>query len=590
MTFRARVLIASIVVALAPLIVLTIGIRREVDRALTAQYRARVQELVAVIREDMARQNRTVDARLSALASGVAADARVRAAVLLGQESPAVLDWAGRAMPLAGLDYLMLLDPSGRILSSGHFRNEYDRHATAVDSVLRTTDGPVLVRARTAEGSFLALARGYVFEMGGRRFLLAGGIAVDQGFLDRLARQQGAGDPSVMLLGPGGVDALADSAAAVDAGVAPGNAGSPPPSGAGPGAMRAELALPFLDDATPTPVLDTARVVVTHSLAPLAALERRMDLWFGGGLVVVLLLALLIAHAVSTRVSRPLAELAGKTRRLNLDRLDVDFRSTRLDEIGTLSRLMGAMVERLKASVVDLRQAERRATVGDLARQVNHDIRNGLVPIRNVVRHLAEVAGESPDELAPVFAERQGTLDGGIAYLESLASTYARLSPRAERRPTDVNEVARGVVRDAVVPTGARLRTGLAEPLPRVAADPVVLRRIIENLVVNALESLEGPGEVVVGTFAEGGPQGARVVLTVEDTGRGVEPTQLERIFEDFFSTKPDGTGLGLSIVQRLVADLGGRIDVRSEPGRGTRFRVELPSLEGSAGAHEEAR
>jgi len=79
-------------------------------------------------------------------------------------------------------------------------------------------------------------------------------------------------------------------------------------------------------------------------------------------------------------------------------------------------------------------------------------------------------------------------------------------------------------------------------------------------------------------------------VLTVEDTGRGVEPAQLERIFEDFFSTKPDGTGLGLSIVRRLVADLGGRIDVRSEPGRGTRFRVELPSLEGSAAAHEEAQ
>ncbi len=558
MTFRARVLVASVVAAVAPLAVLTIGIRHEVEKRLTAQYRARVDALTAVIREDLARSVDEVDARLDALAAGIEDDARVRAAVLRGGEQPDVLDWAGRAMPLAGLDYLMLLDSSGRILSSGHFRNEYDRRAAVVDSLLDRSDGPVLVRARTAEGSFLALARARRVELGRRRFALAGGIEVDRGFLDRLARGGEAGGLSVALLQPD------DSTRRVPARAA----------------VTAELALPYLDDTAPLPALDTARIVVTHSLAPLAAVQRGMDAWFLVGLGGALLLAVLIGSAVSARVTRPLTELAAKTRRVDLDRLDVDFRSDRRDEVGSLSRLMAAMVERLRTSVAQLRRAERRAAVGDMARQVNHDIRNGLLPIRNVIRHLAEVAEASPSEVAPVFVERQGTLEGGIAYLEGLASTYARLSPRADRRPCDLNEVARAVVRDAPVPEGASLRAELDERVARVAADPVVLRRIVENLVVNALESLDGSGSVVVSTAGGRDERGPTVTLTVADTGRGMDAERVERIFEDFFSTKPDGTGLGLSIVRRLVTDLGGRIDVDSEPGRGSRFQVELPGLE----------
>ncbi len=569
MTFRTRVLIACLVVSIASLAMLTFGIRQEVDRTITAQYRARVEGLIAVIREDMARRNRAVDERLGALASSVEGDARVRAAALRRDDSSALIDWAGRTMPLAGLDYLMLLDGSGRILSSGHFRNEYDRRASVLDSLLTRAHGPVLVRARTAEGSFLALVRGRAFDMGGRRFLLAGGLTVDRQFLDRLAREEGDRGLSVTLVGP--AERTTQSPVAQSA-----------------GAMTARLSLPYLDDAAAVPVVDTAHVVVSHSLAPLAALERRMDVWFAGGLAAAALLALLIAHAVATRATRPLTELADKTRRLDLERLDVDFRSTRSDEVGSLARLMAAMVERLKASVAHLRQAERRATVGDMARQVNHDIRNGLLPIRNVVRHLAEVSRESPGDLAQVFEEREGTLDAGIAYLEDLASTYARLSPRADRPPSDLNDVARAVVRDAVAPVGATVRADLTEPIPRVAADPVVLRRIVENLVVNAIDSLEGAGSVVVGTAGGNAADGSTVSLIVEDTGRGMDAKQVEHIFEDFYSTKPEGTGLGLSIVRRLVADLGGRVDVESHPGRGTRFRIELPALDAGGATRAE--
>lgn len=572
MSFRTRVLAACLVAAVVPLAVLTLGIRQEVERRLTAQYRQRVDALVSVIREDLDRQGRAVDDRLAALAGALEGNARVRAAVLLGEERTEVLDWAGREMSLAGLDYLVLLDGAGRILSSGHFRNEYDRVASGLASLLGGTSGSVLVRARTAEGSLLALARARAFEMGGRPFALAGGVAVDRAFLERLARGERTGGIAVALVAPEAEPGAGSTAR--DA-----------------GAMTSELPLPWLDDTGGSiPALDTARVAVAHSLAPLAALQRRMDLWFVGGLATALVLAVVIAQVVSARVTRPLTELAAKTRRLDLDRLDVDFRSRRRDEVGSLARLMAAMVDRLRAGAAQLRQAERRATVGDMARQVNHDIRNGLLPIRNVIRHLTDVARENPAELAPVFAERQATLDGAVAYLESLATTYARLSPRADRRPTDVNGVVRAVVRGASVPAGATLREALDPSLPRVAADPVPLRRVLENLVVNALESLEGGGSVTVATSAEGGPRGPTVAITVSDTGRGMDAEQVEHAFEDFFTTKREGTGLGLSIVRRLVADLGGRVAVESTPGRGTRFRVELPALEDSTVASTTSR
>jgi signal transduction histidine kinase len=211
---------------------------------------------------------------------------------------------------------------------------------------------------------------------------------------------------------------------------------------------------------------------------------------------------------------------------------------------------------------------------------VNHDLRNGLLPIRNVIRHLSEVARESPQELSSVFVEREGTLQGGIGYLESLATNYARLSPPADRVSCDLNAIIRTALRDAPVNERARVQLELSPDAPRVSADPIALRRIIENLGVNAIESLDnGTGVVRVNTSVSGPPGQRRVTIVVADTGVGIAPDQLDHIFDDFYTTKERGSGLGLSIVRRLVADLGGRIQVESERGRGTRFVIELPGV-----------
>lgn len=574
MTFRARLRLASVLIALAPVIGFALIVRYEMTRRLTGQYQGRVASRVAVIEQDLRAESEGVAAALSALSGALRDDNRFRRAAVDGvvAERPYLLDYAATAMRLTGLAMLQVQDERGRILSSGHFRMEYDRLEPRLPELLaQPRDELALVQARTPESPFLALARVDSFQMGGRRFYLVGGISAERRFLADLAREP---ELTVALVYPGGT-------VTSGAGESPG-APAIGAASAGPGEgdedVVAWLDVPFVDAERGT--IEPARIRVTHSLAELQALRRNIDLWILLAVVSTLVVAILLANWLSTRISRPLVELARKTSRIDLDRLDIDFGSRRRDEIGALSRLLGSMTDRLRASAGRIKDAERRATLGELARQVNHDIKNGLMPIRNVFRHLAQVAKEQPDQLANVLEERRATLDAGISYLENLASNYARLYPKLDRHPCDLNDVVRQVVGAAASPGAGELRIDLSAEDPVVMGDAVVLRRIVENLLDNAVDSLGGQsGTVTVSTRLQATPAGPpRVHLAVTDSGRGMSEGERERAFDDFFTTKEHGTGLGLSIVRRLVTDLGGSIRAESVVGKGSRFTVELPT------------
>jgi signal transduction histidine kinase len=585
-SFRVRLLFAFLFVILVAMVVFAFAVRREVGSRLTAQYQRRVNSLVSVIEEDLQGESDVIAATLGGLREVVANDNRFRRGAVdrLAAERRYVLDFAETAMRLTGLSMLQVQDESGRIISSGHFRNEYDRLEPELPELLRTVpSGLALAEARTPEGPFLALVRADSVRMGGRRFDLVGGIVVGQSLLARLARGE---ELRVTLAYPGGVlssAGIVDTAIAA-AGVAADSAGVQATSD---DSIADEFAIPFAD--AERGQLEAARLVVTHSLTELQALRRRIDIWFLTALGATALVALVLANWLAARISRPLAELAGKTSRIDLDRLDIDFGSRRKDEIGALSRLLGAMTDRLRASASRLREAERRATLGELARQVNHDIKNGLLPIRNVFRHLLQVAREAPGDLPTIFGERRGTLDSSIEYLESLASNYARLYPRLEPRSCDVTAVIRQVVGGVGGSGDVAIELRLPDHLPPVRADLVALRRIVENLVDNAVESIDGPGTITIAAelaAAEAGER-ARVRITIADTGCGMSEDQRARIFDNFYTTKADGTGLGLSIVRRLISDLDGTIRVESGEGQGSCFTVELPADDATAARRE---
>src|SRR5437899_4885838 len=185
MKFRTRLLIAFGVVVLIPLLVFGLGIRREMTKRVTEEYERRVIALVGVINSDIAREDDRIRARLAALKTSLADDDRFRGVVVRGEERGYALDYAGNAMRVAGLDFLQIQDDEGRIVSSGHFRNEFDRLGPALPG---GGNGSALVRAAAAEGPFLALVSSDTLRIGPKRFRLVGGVAVDSQFLARLAR------------------------------------------------------------------------------------------------------------------------------------------------------------------------------------------------------------------------------------------------------------------------------------------------------------------------------------------------------------------------------------------------------------------
>jgi len=526
-------LLAFAAVVLIPIALLALGIRQDITRRLSNEYQVRVDSVVEVIGEDLGLESAAIGERLVSLKNALLNDQRFRLAVAgLETEQAYLANYAANAMRLTGLSLLHIQDGEGRVISSGSDRD------------------------------LLALGRRDSFMVGDQTFTLIGGIAVDQAFLARLAR-----DPAtaVSLRYPGGEM----SSSKTDSG--------------GKDAAVGELDVQLIHSRASGSIADVqARLRVTQSMAPLRALLRSADSWFLATAAGTGLTALVLAVWVSSRISRPLAALAEKTAVLDLDRLDVQFEEAPArdaDEVGRLSRLLGELTSRLRSSTARVREAERRATVGDLARQVNHDIKNGLIPLRNVMRHLSEVQRDDPASLAAVYAERRQTVDSSISYLETLATSYARLSPPANRRPCDLNALIADVASAAQARERVDVETDLAGTLPNVIGDPIAFRRILENLVANAVDSLESkPGRVTISTASTQRDGEAAVRMTVADTGRGMTADEAGRIFNDFYTTKEGGTGLGLSIVRRLVMDVQGTISVESAPGRGTRIIIEIPA------------
>ena len=555
MSFRTRLLLGFAAATLLSLSLLAVGVRQQLTARVTAQHERRVDALARVAMQDLARENADVSQRLHSLVGSLADDNHFRLAV---QGAPAersfLLDWAGSAMRLSGLSMLQLQDEAGRILSSGHFRNEYDRLEPQLPRLLASAaDRPTVVKVRAPEGPMLVLARVDSMHIGSRVLTLVGGMAIDETFFNRFARDS---EVAVSLITPNDT-VSSDSTKAPDETL-----------------VSATQQLAYIGPAADSMAVAPARIVVTHTSGELEALRHDVNRWFAVALAAAAVAGLAIAFWLSTGLSKPLAALARATSSISLEGPELDLATQRDDEIGTVARRFGVMGRRLRASAVQLLDAERRATRGEMARQVNHDVKNGLIPIRNVVQHLAQVQQREPERLAAVFAERRGTLDSSIAYLDTLARNYARLTPRIDRRPFDASAVARDAARSATVDSVA-VATRIADAPATAFGDPVLLRRILDNLLRNAIESLPSSGGTVTLETTRGPRGGVRMIVV--DTGRGMTDEELTRAFEDFHTTKAGGTGLGLSVVRRLAADLQADLRVESVPGRGTTFTLDLP-------------
>jgi nitrogen fixation/metabolism regulation signal transduction histidine kinase len=233
--------------------------------------------------------------------------------------------------------------------------------------------------------------------------------------------------------------------------------------------------------------------------------------------------------------------------------------------------------------ITELLQAQREAAWGEVARRLAHEIKNPLTPIQlSAERMRHKLLAGLGEQDAQVLDRGVHTIVQQVETMKRMVnafSEYAR-SPAMQVSPVDLNQLVGEVADLYRAQAGAvAIRTELDRTLGEVDADRGRLRQILNNLVTNSLEALEGAAEprIEIRTEAAAGEAEPGVVLTVSDNGPGIPRELLARIFEPYVTSKPRGTGLGLAIVKRLVEEHGGRIEAENQPEGGARLRVMLP-------------
>jgi two-component system sensor histidine kinase AtoS len=251
---------------------------------------------------------------------------------------------------------------------------------------------------------------------------------------------------------------------------------------------------------------------------------------------------------------------------------------SRMRDVG--GRALGAVVtiedvSEVKALTDHLIRADRLAALGELTAGVAHEVRNPLGIIRASVQ-LVEDAHTDPERAREATRVIKQEIDRLDKVIKALLDFGRPSTPTL--RPTNIEDVVADVVlftRRFAGQARVDIETEYAASMPLVSGDADQLKQVFVNLVSNAVQAMEGSGGTIkVRVWDDDG----FVFVSVTDTGKGIPPEDLGKIFDPFYSTRDDGTGLGLTIVHRIVDQHGGRIEVESVPGAGTTFTVALPS------------
>ena len=248
-------------------------------------------------------------------------------------------------------------------------------------------------------------------------------------------------------------------------------------------------------------------------------------------------------------------------------------------EVERLNDELTGTLRRLETAQEELLVAERMATVGRLSLKVAHEVRNPIAAIELNAEMLQEIVGgggagkEREEAVGLVTAIREQ-----VTALDALTEEYLAFArfPKPHFEDESVNHLLQELadfVRPVATRQGLSLSVDVDPALPLMEIDRTLMRQAILNLVKNGLEALSRGGSLTLTTRLEGD----HVTIAVSDTGAGISPEIGERLFEQFFTTKPQGTGLGLSITRQITDEHGGEIAWANRPGGGTTFTIRLP-------------
>ena len=600
MTFRTKLLVVFLLALLSSVGVIAVGVTIVARRAFDEMNQHYSDALVGQFEREVDRHKQNIANRVQGIAD---AEGTVRMAIDLSRPQADVSVYVNDAHGVAQshqLDFLDFVANDGSIISS----NEWPaRFGYKMDWVTQTADwtpvGAFLTKVDTQDGPAVGLMSVSTVRVGDKNLYIVGGERLGKDFLASLVLP--AGMRALLYLN---LDPNFDASNLVDQ--------------AGP-VTEGERFAPFIAQERQEPHEQTFKILwsgtamsaegfhalplvgrsndllgvllVGSSQRQMAALEQRIAVLALGVIAMGLFFGILMSWWGAARVTRPVRRLSEGAREVAEGNWNarVDVRGH--DEVAQLSRAFNRMTEQLSEQRERLVQAERVAAWRELARRLAHELKNPLFPLQTTVENLRRAKEQGEDgrnQFEEVFQESTGILLSEIDNLKKIVgrfSDFARM-PQPELARVNLNDLVREIVKlfeaqfSAVGRPPITPELHLEEDLPPVQADATLLRRAIENLVLNAMDAMPAGGVLMLRTSHEGGD----VSLEISDTGSGLTPEECERLFTPYYTTKQHGTGLGLAIVQSVVSDHGGRISVESEAGVGTSFHIHLPVKPGPRG------
>jgi signal transduction histidine kinase len=323
----------------------------------------------------------------------------------------------------------------------------------------------------------------------------------------------------------------------------------------------------------------------------LAETKRRMfevtQLFIFSTIATITFLSLSIAFVMFRLVRSPLNRIVEKMAKVEEGDLSVRIEHTPKDEMGRLSKSFNSMIDRLETAKKELdtyhfnqmERADRLASIGEMAAGIAHEIKNPLTGIASAITIINDDFSHSDPR-----KEILGEVLEQVKRLDKTVNDLLFFGRPTEPEPvcTDLNAVLRKTLLFA---SQHRSKGGLIEKvlelqedLPPVYVDPKQIQQVFLNLILNAIQAMQGGGVLTIRTMLVSTDAQKWVTVSIADTGQGIPDQILGKIFTPFFTTKAQGTGLGLAICHKLVAQQGGAIRVESKQGKGTVFYIELPA------------
>jgi signal transduction histidine kinase len=295
-----------------------------------------------------------------------------------------------------------------------------------------------------------------------------------------------------------------------------------------------------------------------------------------GAYAIVFGIALVGGGLLALRFAQPLRHLTLAAKDVSEGNLAVRVETHSRDEIGILARSFNDMVFKLQKSREELSKHERESAWKEMAKQVAHEIRNPLTPIKLSIQHVRQAFKDKAPNREEILQRVTQTVIDQIEVLSRIASEFSSFAkmPESKFERLNIDDLLKETIDLFREVQGVRFIHTLASPTVMIVVDRDQLRGVFINIIRNAIQAIQKAGTITAETSLEK----HICIIKISDTGPGIPEEIRTRIFEPNFSTKTEGMGLGLAIARRVIEDHGGTISCSSERGKGTTFEIRLPA------------